>query len=44
MECGRLFSVSDFAKFSRTTRDTLHHYDKIGIPPPLLRGENNKVV
>jgi len=38
---GRLFSVGDFAKFSRTTRDTLHHYDKIGLLSPLSRGENN---
>jgi len=37
----KLFSVGDFAKFSRTTRDTLHHYDKIGLLSPLSRGENN---
>ena len=36
-----LFSVSDFAKFSRTTKDTLLHYDKIGLLSPVLRGENN---
>ena len=33
--------MGDFAKFSRTTRDTLHHYDKIGLLSPLSRGENN---
>ena len=37
----KLFSVGDFAKFSRTTRDTLHHYDKIGLLSPMSRGENN---
>ena len=36
-----IFSVSEFAKFSRTTRDTLHHYDKIGLLAPASRGENN---
>ncbi|MCL2071386.1 MAG: MerR family transcriptional regulator [Oscillospiraceae bacterium] len=34
-------SISDFAKFSRTTTDTLRHYDKIGLLSPVLRGENN---
>lgn len=41
MAGNRLLSVSDFAKFSRTTRDTLHHYDKIGLLSPLSRGRNN---
>ncbi len=36
-----IFSVSKFAKYSRTTRDTLHHYDKIGLLSPIARGENN---
>jgi len=40
MAGGRLFSVGDFAKFSRTTRDTLHHYDKIGLLSPMSRGKN----
>ena len=35
------FSISDFAKFSRTTRDTLLYYDKIGLLPPDDRGDNN---
>ena len=35
------FSISDFAEFSRTTRDTLLYYDKIGLLSPQLRGENN---
>jgi len=36
-----LFSISDFAKFSRVTRDTLLHYDRIGLLSPSSRGENN---
>jgi len=36
-----LFSISDFAKYSRTTRDTLLHYDRIGLLSPVARGENN---
>jgi len=36
----KLFSLGDFTKFSRTTRDTLHHYDKIGLLSPMSRGEN----
>jgi len=39
MPC-RFFTISDFAKLSRTTRDTLLHYDKIGLLPPAARGEN----
>ena len=35
------FSVSDFAKIARTTRDTLIYYDKIGLLSPASRGENN---
>lgn len=35
------FSVSDFAKIARTTRDTLIYYDKIGLLAPASRGENN---
>jgi DNA-binding transcriptional MerR regulator len=37
---GGFFTVSEFAKFSRTTRDILHHYDKIGLLSPVSRGEN----
>ncbi|MCL2201435.1 MAG: MerR family transcriptional regulator [Oscillospiraceae bacterium] len=36
-----LFSISEFAKYSRTTRDTLLHYDRIGLLSPEERGENN---
>ena len=36
-----LFSISEFAKLSRTTRDTLLHYDKIGLLSPRSRGGNN---
>ena len=35
------FTVAEFAEFSRTTRDTLLHYDKIGVLSPESRGENN---
>ena len=41
MSDGGLFSISDFAMFSRTTRRTLHHYDKIGLLSPVSRGENS---
>ena len=36
-----LLSINDFAKFSRTTRDTLLYYDRIGLLSPILRGANN---
>ena len=35
------FSISEFAEYSRTTRDTLLHYDRIGLLSPAVRGENN---
>jgi len=41
MENQGLFSISDFAKFSRLTRDTLLYYDKIGLLTSMARGENN---
>ncbi|MDR0196609.1 MAG: MerR family transcriptional regulator [Oscillospiraceae bacterium] len=34
-------SISDFADYSRTTRDALLYYDKIGLISPARRGENN---
>lgn len=34
------FSITDFAHFARTTRNTLIHYDKIGLLSPMSRGEN----
>ena len=40
MADGRQFTVRQFAKQSRTTRDILHHYDKMGLLSP-IRGENN---
>lgn len=40
MPDNKFLSVSDFAKFSRTTRDTLHHYDKMGLLSPTIRGKN----
>jgi len=36
-----LFSINDFAMYSRTTKDTLLHYDRIGLLSPVLRGKNN---
>jgi len=36
-----LFSISEFAKYSRTTRDTLLFYDKIGLLSPVSRKDNN---
>ena len=36
-----VFSVSDFAKYSRTTKDTLLHYDRINLLTPIERGEND---
>lgn len=41
MENKRYFTITEFARFSRTTRNTLLHYDKIGLLSPALRGENN---
>ena len=36
-----IFTVAEFADFTRTTRDTLLHYEKIGLLSPESRGENN---
>ena len=36
MDAGR-FSISEFARFSRVTRDTLLHYDRIGLLSPAVR-------
>lgn len=41
MDSNELFTVNEFAKFSRTTRDTLLYYDKIGILSPVSRAANN---
>ena len=35
------FSIGEFAEYSRTTRDTLLYYDRIGLLSPSVRGENN---
>jgi DNA-binding transcriptional MerR regulator len=40
MKHNRLFSVRDFARFSRSTKDTLLYYDRIGLLSPEVRGEN----
>ena len=37
----KIFTVADFAEFTRTTRDTLLHYERIGLLVPDSRGENN---
>ena len=36
-----LFPVNAFAKFSRTTKYALRHYDKFGLLSPTSRGEND---
>ena len=36
-----IFTVAEFAEFTRTTRDTLLHYEKIGLLIPETRGDNN---
>ena len=36
-----LFTVKEFAAFSRTTRDALVHYDKLGLLTPVSRGAND---
>jgi DNA-binding transcriptional MerR regulator len=41
MKGKEIFSISDFARFARTTRDTLLHYDRLGLLSPVARGENN---
>lgn len=40
MKRQQLFSTGQFAKLARTTRNTLHHYDSIGLLPA-VRGANN---
>ncbi|MCL2349671.1 MAG: MerR family transcriptional regulator [Planctomycetaceae bacterium] len=37
----RFFTVNEFAKLARTTRNTLHHYDAIDLLSPVSRSENN---
>jgi DNA-binding transcriptional MerR regulator len=41
MEDNAFVTVKDFAKLSRTTRNTLHHYDAVGLLSPILRGADN---
>ena len=41
MKDKEIFSIADFARFTRTTRDTLLYYDKIGLLSPVSRGANN---
>lgn len=35
-----VFTISAFAKYSRTTKDTLLHYDRKGLMSPEIRGES----
>ena len=37
----KYFTISQFAKFARTTRNTLIHYENKGLISPVSRGENN---
>ena len=41
MQSNFFYTVSEFARLSRTTRNTLHHYDSIGLLPPASRDEEN---
>ena len=41
MKTNEIFTVAEFAEFTRTTRDTLLHYERIGLLSPESRGENN---
>ena len=41
MKNNEIFTVAEFAEFTRTTRDTLLHYERIGLLSPDSRGENN---
>jgi len=36
-----LFTISEFMELSRTTRDTLIYYDKVGLLKPVKRGGDN---
>ena len=40
MGTGGFSTVNDFARFSRTTKDTLLYYDRIGLLAPESRGDN----
>ncbi len=42
MANSELISLGDFAKLSKTTRDILHNYDKIGIFTPAIRKNGNR--
>ena len=37
----KYFTISQFARFARTTRNTLIHYENKGLINPVSRGENN---
>jgi len=41
MKGNEIFSITDFAKLSRTSRSTLLYYDKIGLLSPVARHEND---
>ena len=35
-----LLKAGEFARLCRTTKETLRHYDRIGLLSPTMRGEN----
>ena len=37
----KYFTISQFARFARTTRNTLIHYENKGLINPISRGDNN---
>ena len=41
MKNEHIFTITEFAKFARTTRDALLHYEEIGLLTPVTRGNNN---
>ena len=40
MKTEHIFTITEFAKFARTTRDALLHYEEIGLLKPVTRGAN----
>ena len=40
MKTKHIFSITEFAKFARTTRAALLHYEEIGLLKPIRRGDN----
>ena len=42
MSNSRFWSIKEFAEYAHTTRQTLIHYDQIGLLSPATRGDGNK--